>query len=266
MSFTGKICRVSDPAPLEDELAYVLRKAMRGMGKSNTQLAAECGMSLEMLDACMRGKGTEAGLTSIAQVLALSVSAVLGHANYHPTAPIIQGITRLELPFDADTVNAWLLRVEDHSLLFDTGYLPDSALRLLQTWGAADLHLMLTHDHRDHVGGVAALAPLVRNQWQIPMGQEVSFGPLRVRSIDLAGHCIPTSGYVIDGLSRAICVTGDALFAGSIGGCADPFTYQMALRNCRQHIFSLPDDTLLLPGHGPATTVGQERICNPFFA
>jgi glyoxylase-like metal-dependent hydrolase (beta-lactamase superfamily II) len=59
---------------------------------------------------------------------------------------------------------------------------------------------------------------------------------------------------------------GDALFAGSIGGCPDSFTYQMALRNLRHHVLSLTGDTILLPGHGPATTVALERAYNPFFA
>jgi glyoxylase-like metal-dependent hydrolase (beta-lactamase superfamily II) len=59
-------------------------------------------------------------------------------------------------------------------------------------------------------------------------------------------------------------VTGDALFAGSIGGCATPAIYQQALRTLRAALAPLTDQTLLLPGHGPATTVGEERAGNPF--
>jgi glyoxylase-like metal-dependent hydrolase (beta-lactamase superfamily II) len=61
-----------------------------------------------------------------------------------------------------------------------------------------------------------------------------------------------------------VLVTGDALFAGSIGGCATPAIYQHALRQLREILAPLPDPTVLLPGHGPATTLGEERSANPF--
>jgi hydroxyacylglutathione hydrolase len=52
--------------------------------------------------------------------------------------------------------------------------------------------------------------------------------------------------------------------AYTIGGCPDSQTYRLALANLREHVFTLPDETLLLPGHGPATTIGKERKRNPF--
>lgn len=264
MSSAGNICRVSDAANLEDDIGYVLRKAMRGVGKTPAQVAEVAGLSIAELDACIAGRANTNALHAVASALSLSPLALSALPQYRPIVPILQGVTRLEVPFESDTVNSWLIRVEDQTLLFDTGFQPDSVHRLLQVLGAADVDVFLTHDHRDHVGGLAALAPLMRKHQHIPLGQSLTFGPLRVKSIDLAGHCIPTTGYVIEGLSRPICVTGDALFAGSIGGCPDPFTYQMALRNIHQHLLCLPNTTILLPGHGPATTVGQEKKCNPF--
>jgi glyoxylase-like metal-dependent hydrolase (beta-lactamase superfamily II) len=262
----GVIRRVSESTPLEDELAYVWRKAMRGAGLNANELAQKCSVSPGELDKMMRESRPESLVRKAAEVLSLSADALLGLSRYRPVVPILHGISRLDMPFEEDSVNAWLVRDEDHALLFDTGYLADSATRLLAMIGVAEVELFLTHDHRDHVGGITMLAPLLRKIHEIPQGQSLSFGSLRVKCIDLAGHCMPTSGYVISGLSRPVCVTGDALFAGSIGGCADAFAYQMALRNIRQHILTLPDDTILLPGHGPATTVGQERENNPFLA
>jgi glyoxylase-like metal-dependent hydrolase (beta-lactamase superfamily II) len=180
--------------------------------------------------------------------------------------PNVHAVIGLRLPFETDTVNAWLIREEDEALLFDTGFERDSARQALQTLGVADLHLFLTHDHRDHVGGIAGLSSTVKKRHAMLFGHAQRIGALEIRCVDLSGHCIPSYGYVITGLSRTICVVGDALFAGSIGGCADAFTYQMALSNLRQHVMSLPDDTILLPGHGPATTVGQEKRSNPFLA
>ena len=59
-------------------------------------------------------------------------------------------------------------------------------------------------------------------------------------------------------------MVGDAIFAGSIGKVRDD--YQGALVNIRREILGLSDHTLLCPGHGPLTTVGQEKAHNPFFA
>ena len=59
-------------------------------------------------------------------------------------------------------------------------------------------------------------------------------------------------------------MVGDALFAGSIGGVHHGYT--ATLDSIRREILSLPDDTILFPGHGPLTTVAQEKANNPFFA
>jgi glyoxylase-like metal-dependent hydrolase (beta-lactamase superfamily II) len=61
-----------------------------------------------------------------------------------------------------------------------------------------------------------------------------------------------------------LAIVGDAIFAGSMGGGA--VSYEEALRTNRQSIFTLPDNTVLCPGHGPLTTVGEEKRNNPFFS
>ncbi len=75
---------------------------------------------------------------------------------------------------------------------------------------------------------------------------------------------MPALGYHVDGFPIPVLVTGDALFAGSIGGCPTPARYQLALSRLREVLAPLPDETLLLPGHGLATTLGEERVANPF--
>ena len=69
--------------------------------------------------------------------------------------------------------------------------------------------------------------------------------------------------YVIDGLDRPVAIVGDAIFAGSMGG--GMISYEDALRTNREKIMTLPDDTVLCSGHGPLTTVGEEKKNNPFF-
>lgn len=262
----ARVTNVAQAAPLEDRLADVLRKAMRGHDWRAPRLAAELGCEVDEVEAMLQGEEVSVALViRAAQVLRLSAAACLGLDAYVPQVPIFQAVTRLELPFEDGTVNAWLVRDEDQALIFDTGFEPRSLVDVLATLPVADLQLFITHEHRDHVGGLAALRPQVARHHVLPAGHVIRCGALQVRSIDLSGHCVPSWGYVIEGLRWPICVTGDALFAGSIGGCIDAFTYQMALNSMRQHVFSMADATLLLPGHGPATTVGQEKRHNPFF-
>lgn len=266
MSSAAKCCRLADPAPLEDDLHYVWRKAMRGQGLNVDGLAQRCGVTTAAMETFLAGNDDPVLLEKAADVLELSAPALRNFSRYQPQVPHVHAVTRLQLPFEQETVNAWLIREEDHTLLFDTGFERDSITQLLQPLGIADMQLFVTHDHRDHVGGIAALRPIVKKQWEVTPGQSIRIGSMTLHCIDLSGHCLPTYGFVITGLSRPLCVVGDALFAGSIGGCADAYTYQMALRNLRHHVMTLPEETILLPGHGPATTVGQEKKSNPFLA
>jgi glyoxylase-like metal-dependent hydrolase (beta-lactamase superfamily II) len=68
---------------------------------------------------------------------------------------------------------------------------------------------------------------------------------------------------VVTGLTRRLAVVGDALFAGSMGGGL--VDYDEALRTNREGIFTLDDETILCPGHGPLSTVGEEKLHNAFF-
>ena len=69
---------------------------------------------------------------------------------------------------------------------------------------------------------------------------------------------------MVTGLSKPVAFTGDALFAGSMGGGV--VSYEDALRTGREKILSLPDETVICPGHGPMSTVAGEKRHNPFFA
>lgn len=266
MNGSPTCCRLADRAVLEDDISYVWRKALRGKGMDAASLATKCGVNKADIDHLIAGNTEPSLLMLAAGILGLHAPALQRHGTYQPQVPHLQGVSRLSLPFEQDFVNAWLIRDEDQTLLFDTGFEHDSASHLLKTMGIPPLELFVTHDHRDHVGGLKGLSPWIKKLHSMEYGQQLRFGGLQITCIDLSGHCIPTFGYIIRGFSRLICVVGDALFAGSIGGCADAFTYEMAIRNLRHHVMSLPDDTILLPGHGPATTVGQERVSNPFLS
>jgi glyoxylase-like metal-dependent hydrolase (beta-lactamase superfamily II) len=68
----------------------------------------------------------------------------------------------------------------------------------------------------------------------------------------------------VRGLAQPVAAVGDAVFAGSMGGGG--VSYPDALRTNREEIITLPDNTIIAPGHGPLTTVGEEKKNNPFFA
>jgi len=67
----------------------------------------------------------------------------------------------------------------------------------------------------------------------------------------------------VHGLARALAVVGDSIFAASMGGGV--ISYADAVRNNREQVLTLPEDTILCPGHGPLTSVGEQKVANPFF-
>ena len=157
-------------------------------------------------------------------------------------------------------------------------------------------HLWYTHAHFDHIGGAAAIAdalnplPLVALHpndhvlWRAGgggavFGFDIDPGPeptidfyqgqiLRLGSVEFEvrftpghtpGHCIL---YVT---SEKVCFCGDLIFAGSVGRTDLPGgNWGQLVESIKTHVFTMPDDTRLLSGHGPATTVGEEKRNNPF--
>ena len=94
-------------------------------------------------------------------------------------------------------------------------------------------------------------------------GDGFKIGTLSVSTRLTKGHSPGGTTYVIHGLDRPVAIVGDALFAQSMGG--GMISYQDALETNRKEIFTLPDETVVCPGHGPMTSVGEEKAHNPFF-
>ncbi len=157
-------------------------------------------------------------------------------------------------------------------------------------------HLWYTHAHFDHIGGAGAIAdalnplPLVALHpsdhvlWRAGgggalFGFDIDPGPeptidffqgqiLKLGSVQFEvrftpghtpGHCIL---YVP---SSHVCFCGDVIFAGSVGRTDLPGgSWEQLENSIRTQVYTLPDETRLLPGHGPETTVGEEKQSNPF--
>ncbi|MCE3236826.1 MAG: glyoxylase-like metal-dependent hydrolase, partial [Vampirovibrio sp.] len=135
--------------------------------------------------------------------------------------------------------------------------------------------IFITHTHMDHLADLDTLqqkseADSYGSAAENPLGLKplvhqdgLVLGSLRIRVLGTSGHTPGGLSYFIEGLSKPLVVVGDALFAGSMGGAA--YAYQEALKNNRERILSLPDTTVICPGHGPLTTIGEEKAHNPFF-
>ncbi len=91
-------------------------------------------------------------------------------------------------------------------------------------------------------------------------------GSLRITNRETPGHADDGITYIIgnwSGDAPAVAIVGDAIFAGSMGGAAQHGA--LAKQKVREQILALPPDTLICPGHGPLTTVAEEKAHNPFF-
>lgn len=255
---------------LEDDFTYVLRKALRGLSLSPGEAAERAGLPEQRVLSFSRGYFDPHVARTLAPVLGLDPDAFAGHMDYHPAAVESPYIRRLILPFGEDSVNAWLVSRADVHLLFDTGDDGFSCQREVEAIGLEPTAIFLTHGHHDHIAGMGSFptskyGPLIAGATHLDPGAKITLGDLKLRTIDLSGHFTPSLGYLIEGLDKPVLVAGDAIFAGSMGGC-DPEVYRETIARIKKAIAPLEDETIILTGHGPPTTLGEERAGNPFLA
>jgi glyoxylase-like metal-dependent hydrolase (beta-lactamase superfamily II) len=177
-----------------------------------------------------------------------------------------------------DLSNAYLVGDRDGgtAVAVDTGAPLPPLLEALDASRLTLAAVLCTHRHGDHVSGNQELVrrtgasvftsrvecPHVPGSVPIEEGREHRFGSLVVRPVPLPGHTAGQVGYEIEGVGL---FTGDCLFKGSLGGTVGPASSGFDdARAAVLRILALPDATALHPGHGPATTVGEERATNPF--
>lgn len=258
---------------LYDTTSDVIRKALRGLDLAPATAAERAGLPEKAVLSATRERADAELLKRLAPVLGLDSDALAGLETYQPIAELPGDCRRLELPFGDETVNTWWIADANDRfrLLFDAGVDGSDLRSAIGPQDVQSVDLLITHPHHDHIGGVEGIRPLLRSvsgpmNGALPLapGDRIERGRHHLRVIALPGHCDGAIGYVITSRTPWICVTGDALFAGSMGGCAPGAPYREALAALRREVLNLPDDTLLLPGHGPATTVGQEKRSNPF--
>jgi len=179
--------------------------------------------------------------------------------------------------FEVNSFLAWDVQSKV-AALFDTGWFADDIFKLIDGHDLDLQHLFITHMHGDHVAAIGPVRkrhPGVRlhsnsehapREQRVDSGKSLSVGDLIVDARLTPGHASDGVTYVVSGWpddAPMIAVAGDAIFAGSMG--KDFSTPQLAQQKIREEILSLPSDTLVCPGHGPLTTIAEEKENNPFF-
>jgi glyoxylase-like metal-dependent hydrolase (beta-lactamase superfamily II) len=159
--------------------------------------------------------------------------------------------------------------------------------------------ILHTHGHLDHAGGTSELFRIVGGDVPVGLhrdelemystlaaqgrmfgleaenppqptlwlehGQRLELGGLTLEVRHTPGHSPGGVSFVVEGAPEPLVIVGDVLFAGSIGR-TDLWggSFEVLERSIRQQLYTLPDDTRVITGHGPDTTIGREKRTNPF--
>jgi glyoxylase-like metal-dependent hydrolase (beta-lactamase superfamily II) len=188
--------------------------------------------------------------------------------------------------------NCWLIGSDDtdDAVVVDPGFSAERVRELLEAADRTPVAALATHGHADHVGAAAELCgddlPLhiheadalaltdpeawgagyareptpVKDVRTLGDGDVLSFGGFRIQVLHTPGHtpgsvCFVTDGWVL---------SGDLVFAGTVGRSDFPNSSTTDMRASLERFLRLPDPLLVLPGHGPRTSVERERASNPY--
>jgi hydroxyacylglutathione hydrolase len=271
---------------LEDHLGDIIRKARMMSNVSAGEAARAAGLSEADL-AAFEGSGASPGradLAALAPLLGLDSAKLQSiAAGWRPAEKDLSAWRELRCfttTAQGITVNCYLVweEVSRDAALFDTGWDARPILDCIEQNQLLLRHLFMTHTHEDHIAALGAIRetfPKVRlhsSSKNAPVDQRnrandfIHLGSLRITNRDTPGHAEDGVTYVVGNWPEDAphaAIVGDAIFAGSIGRGNQ--SWDVAKQKVREQIFTLPAETLVCPGHGPLTTVAEEKAHNPFF-
>ncbi|MBI4715818.1 MAG: MBL fold metallo-hydrolase, partial [Nitrospirae bacterium] len=277
--------------PLEDEFGDIIQKARQGLGMTLDGVASAAGLSPDTL-AGMEGCKVRPSLnqvSALADLLHLQKERLwtIAEEKWSPAPPpaaILKNIIPVRRTVWGYAVMGYLLidRESGEALAFDTAGSGQEMLQALEEHKLCLKEILLTHTHNDHIGGISLLLRRVEKTFSLRVhpaergalgdfwddqhdavvgdGETIRFGRHAITALATPGH---TPGGVCYHIGGA-CFVGDSIFAGSMGRSYSPQGYQTLLSSLREKILRLNEGTVLFPGHGPATTVGEEKAHNPF--
>lgn len=269
--------------PIEDFHEDIIGKVIRGKNIDLRSLAHETGISTDQLNAVLNGEVDETAVRALAPLLGLDPNALVISANkiWRPAeVELTNGLAVFNTPWRDMRVNAYVVwdpKSKD-AAIFDSGADSGDMIEFIEERGLVVGSIYLTHTHTDHVADLKRLQKNfpgattyvhrlekkgIPKAEVIEQGHIGAIGNLALLGLHTHGHSKGGTTYLVTGMEHPIAVVGDSLFAGSMGGGAVSFAD--ALENNREKILTLPDDTILCPGHGPLSTVAEEKAHNPFF-
>jgi hydroxyacylglutathione hydrolase len=271
---------------LEDNFGDIVGKASRGIRANIERLSKQTGIDRKRLELLIADKAeaTDAEARVIARALGLNPEKLADSAQrrWYPRGVVTPKFLSAQVNKPHPS-NGYFLILRDAKVgafVDPAGYAPS----IIEPFKQAHVELqyiLLTHKHLDHSDALAPLrkafpsarpviheldAPEVgastRGAIGIRDGDRLPFGDGEITMIYTPGHTDGSSCFIYKGMI----FTGDMLFAGSIGRSFGPHVgYDDERNNIRSKILSLPEETVVFPGHGPPSTIAQERAHNPFF-
>jgi glyoxylase-like metal-dependent hydrolase (beta-lactamase superfamily II) len=271
---------------LEDHLGDIIRK-----GRKSANIPAEAAAKAAGLTEAELGALEESGkvikkpnFAALAALTGLNPGKLEGIAHgWLPSEKDLSAwreLRQFQTEEGGTAVNNYLVwdEVSREAALFDTGWTAQPAIAIIEENQLQLRHIFLTHTHPDHIAGLAQLkekfpkAHVHTNSKSAPPQQRnrandfTHLGSLRITNRDTPGHAEDGVTYIVGNWPEDaphVAIVGDAIFAGSIGSGNQ--SWDLAKQKVREQIFSLPPDTLICSGHGPLTTVTEEKAHNPFF-
>lgn len=280
---------------LEDDFCDILKKARLGQSQSVASIAHKSKITEQDLQELEKGirLPNQTEVLALGATLGLRTEPLLDIAidgwEPEPSPDWIRDqsvVITILGDIGGYAVKGYLLfdSTTHETVMIDTGY---NAKEMLATINQRNLKLTaicLTHGHADHAGGLDQILA----KWPVPVflgegdfdllpwkpsGSRVTIpkdketilvGNLNLEFLGTPGHTPGGFCYRMRRQKKDLCFVGDTLFAGSVGR-SNPFSlYSSHLRSVREVVLQISEEAVLLPGHGPATTVREERIHNPF--
>ena len=275
--------------PLEDELSDIIKKARTGQQRSVADVARLSGVPVADVTELERGQAPRRReqVQAIARALGLKEAPLVQVADGWTPEPLPPSTAQVETVLGSVggyEVKGYIVHDGGEAILVDTAYNAPAMLDLLARRNLRLRAICLTHGHSDHAEGIEQIllafpVPVYLGSddvdllgWRPPHdvlkaptdGQLLPIGGLTVRFMSTPGHTPGGICYQVEQGGPPICFVGDTLFAGSIGRSNPAGLYQSHLESVRRRVLTLDADTWLFPGHGPATTVREELLHNPF--